>query len=236
MAPSIIRNTHQSKLNWVAKESKRIIVPSLNTKNDLIQLGFSESIIRVIPEAPNLSKSSEDAIKTVKAKYKIFDDYIISIGTKPWKNVKRMVEAFHLSKYGKSLKYIVVGEVGMGTDIHERGVRYLGHLPDEDLQALLTGSKGLVFASLYEGLGIPILDAFNCGVPVVTSNVSSMPDVAGDAAELVDPYKIDSISDGIEKILRGPKSYIEKGLKRVQDFSWEKTARMTLDVYKEAQK
>ena len=104
------------------------------------------------------------------------------------------------------------------------------------MSGLLTGSKGLIFPSLYEGFGIPILDAFNCGVPVVTSNISSMPEVAGNAAALVDPTEVGSIAEGIQKILRGPKSFIEKGEKRVKNFSWEKTARETLSVYNEVRK
>lgn len=236
IVPKIIRSTHEARLKWVIKESKKIIVPSLNTKKDLMDFGFSESIIRVIPEAPNFTRASEEEINTVKRKYKIFGDYIISVGTKPWKNTERMIKAFHLSKYGKDLKYIIVGALG---DIHlknERGVRLLGNVSDFDLAGLLSGSRGLIFASLYEGLGIPVLDAFNCGVPVVASNSSSLPEVAGDAAAFVDPYDINSIADGIEKILRGPKSFVDKGYKKVKEYSWENTARMTLDVYKEVQK
>jgi len=98
----------------------------------------------------------------------------------------------------------------------------------------LTGSSCLVFASTYEGFGVPILDAFNCSVPVVTSNVSSMPEVAGDAAVLVDPYDVNSIAEGIKKALGAPKTYVSLGLRRIKDFSWEKTAKLTLDIYNEA--
>jgi glycosyltransferase involved in cell wall biosynthesis len=91
-----------------------------------------------------------------------------------------------------------------------------------------------VYPSFYEGYGLPILEAFACGTPVVTSDVSSMPEVAGDAAVLVDPYDVNSIADGIVKALNAPKALIEKGFVRVKEFSWDKTARMTLDVYREA--
>jgi glycosyltransferase involved in cell wall biosynthesis len=113
-------------------------------------------------------------------------------------------------------------------------VRYLGPVSDEDLAALYTGAEVLVFPSLYEGFGLPILDAFACGCPVVTSNLSSMPEVAGDAAVLVDPYDVNSIADGIEKALRWRKGLIEKGSKWVKQFSWIKTAAETLKTYKEA--
>lgn len=234
ITPKNILSAHKDRLKWVAKESKIIIVPSLSTKNDLVDLGFDGGIIRIISEAPSLARSTNESVEAVKKKYRLHDNYIISIGTKPWKNIDRIIGAFHLSKSGKNLKLIVIGE-RKGTKFQdERGVRFLGYVGEGDLSALLTGASALVYTSLYEGFGVPILDAFNCGVPVVTSNVSSMPEVAGEAAVLVDPHGLNSIADGIEKVLRGPKGFIEKGFLRVKEFSWEKTAKMTLDVYNEA--
>lgn len=106
-------------------------------------------------------------------------------------------------------------------------------MSDRDLTALYTGAKVLVFPSLYEGFGLPILDAFASETPVVTSNISSMPEVAGGAAVLVDPYSIDSIVDGINKAITDRDKLIKKGKQRLKDFSWEKAARETLEVYKE---
>jgi glycosyltransferase involved in cell wall biosynthesis len=224
------------KLYWVMRESKRIIVPSNSTKVDLVSLGVKADIIRVIPEAPSLSKASEAEVAIIKKKYQIQGDYLISIGVTELKNTKRIIEAFHLSSAGKELKLILVGRP-VGIQIKpERNIRILGYVPQNDLKALLTGSRGLIYASLYEGYGIPILDAFNCGTPVVTSNVSSMPEVAGEAAVLVDPFEPTSIAEGITKVLAGPRGLTEKGFARVSEFSWEKTAKMTLDVYREALK
>ncbi len=234
ITPQIVVETHKARLKWVNKESKRIIVPSIATKNDLIELGFDESKIRVIYEAPNLQKSSAQCVQDVQKKFGIREEYIIAIGANPRKNLKSVIDAYHLSKYGKNIKLIIAGEK-INTKLEdERGVRFLGHLPDDELSALLTGSSALVFPSLYEGLGIPVLDAFNCEVPVVTSNLSSMPEVAGGAAVLVDPYDVNSIAGGIEEALSKPKTLITKGLKRVADFSWTKTAEETLKVYNEA--
>jgi len=233
LTPKIIVDTHRERLKWVYKESKKIIVPSIATKKDLIELGFNEERIKVIYEAPNLEKASIDQIEMVKKKYSIREDYIIMIGTNPRKNIENTVKAYHLAKHGKNLKMIVVGENKNLNLKDETGVRFLGHIPDSDLSPLLTGSKALVFPSFYEGFGIPILDAFNCEIPVVTSNVSSMPEAAGDAAILVDPYDVNSISSGIEEALLKPKTLIAKGLKRVAEFSWQKTAEETLKVYKE---
>lgn len=231
--PAVLE-AHKRKIYWVAKESKRIITPSNSTKNDLISLGFSEKMIRVIPEAPSMEKASAQRIEEVRKKYQLRKDYLISIGVTPLKNTKRIIKAFRLGTVGKDLKLVLVGKPSNIKIEPERNVRILGHVPREDLSALVSGSKGVIFASLYEGYGIPILDGFNCQVPVVTSNTASMPEVAGDAAALVNPESVDSIAEGIEKIVRGPKSYIDKGMKRVKEFSWRKTAQETLKVYMEA--
>lgn len=234
ITPQVVVETHKARLKWVNKESKLIIVPSIATKNDLIELGFDQNKIRVVYEAPNLVKATKVDIDAVYKKFGIREDYIIAIGANQRKNVKSIIDAYHLSKHGKNLKLIIVGEKINTKFEVETGVRFLGHVSDEDLSALLTGSKALVFPSLYEGFGIPILDAFNCEVPVITSNISSMPEAAGGAAVLVDPYDVNSIAEGIEEALSKPKTLIAKGLKRVQEFSWAKTAEETLEVYNEA--
>ena len=110
---------------------------------------------------------------------------------------------------------------------------WLGHIPIEDLPALYTGALTLVYASLYEGFGLPILEAMACGCPVVTSNISSMPEISGEAAILVDPTDVKSIACGIEKALVTRSDLVKKGLARVKQFSWEKAARGTLKVYQE---
>lgn len=235
MVHSKVLETHKRKLYWVRKESKRIIVPSISTKNDLVHFGFNEDIIRVIPEAPSRIKIQDEEIAAVKKKYNVRGEYLISIGVTPLKNTEKIIKAFRLALPGKDLKLLVAGRPSNLKLQPERNVRYLGYVPENDLSALLSGSRGLIFASLYEGFGIPILDAFSCSVPVVTSNIGSMPEVAGNAAELVDPNSVNSIAEGIQKIFRGPKSFIDRGNARVKEFSWEKTATQTLEVYRESQ-
>ncbi len=230
----LVREVHRRRLSWVMQESKRIIVPSESTKKDLLEIGVGGEMVRVIPEAPTLSRAIDEAVRAVKSKYKITGDYLISIGVTKLKNTERTIKAFHLAKAGRDVKLVLVGRPTGATVGAERNVRGLGFVPQEDLEALLTGASGLIFASLYEGFGIPILDAFNCRVPVVTSNMGSMPEVAGDAAVFVDPYSVASIAEGIQKVLKGPKGLIAKGQERVKQFSWEKTARQTLEVYKES--
>lgn len=235
----IIRNivdTHRNKLLWVKKETKRIIVPTVSTKNDLISLGFREDIVRVIPESisKDFKKLQIDDVTKILRKYKIFGDYVLAVGMDPRKNTERIIKAFEHTSAGRDFKLVFVGSPKYIKIKESRNIKILGKVASDDLVGFYSGAKALIYPSLYEGFGLPILEAMACGCPVVTSNISSMAEVAGDAAMLVDPTETDSISDGIEKVIRGPKSYIEKGLNRVQDFSWEKTAKMTLDVYREA--
>lgn len=229
-----VLEVHKRKLYWVFKESRFIIVPSLSTKNDLLDLGVEEGRIKVIPEAPNLNKSSIEKINLVKSKFNINGEYLIAIGATKLKNTEKIIKAFHLARSGKDLKLVIVGRPNGIHLKEERNLRLLGHVESDELSGLLSGSSGLVFPSIYEGFGLPVLDAFNCGVPVITSKNASLPEVAGDAAIMVDANDENSIADGIIKAVRGPKGLIEKGYEQVKKFSWTKTAQMTLDVYNEA--
>ncbi len=115
----------------------------------------------------------------------------------------------------------------------EDNVKFLGRVPDNDLVGLYNGATALTYPSLFEGFGLPILEAFACGCPVITSDVSSMPEIAGDGAILVDPYNIVAISKAMRElagndILRS--SLIKKGIVRAGEFSWQKCARETLTV------
>jgi glycosyltransferase involved in cell wall biosynthesis len=234
MVNPLVRDVHKRRLGWIISESDRVIVPSISTKNDLVDFGMREDKIRVIGEAPSLTKASPEEVDKTKRKLGINGDYVIAIGIGKLKNTKNIVRAFHLASPGKDVKLVLTGRVSDMEPVEERNVRIMGHVSQEDMGPLLTGSSGLIFASIYEGYGIPILDAFACGVPVVTSTTSSMPEVAGNAAVLVDPDDVNSIKEGIEKVLRGPKAYIDKGYARVAGFSWEKTAKETLAVYNES--
>mgnify|MGYP001567056339 FL=1 len=231
-----IVNTHRLRLFWVAKESKRVIVPSNSTKDDLVKLGFNESIVRVIPEAVsgNFKKASAEEIIDLKRKYKISGDYILSVGVNPRKNTERIIKAFDKAGSGRDLKLVFIGLPKYMKVVEGRNIRIAGHVKNNELSIFYSGAKTLVYPSLYEGFGLPILEAFSCQCPVITSDISSLVEVAGDAAVLVDPYDVNSIADGIEKALRGPKGLIEKGLEQVKKFSWTKTAEETLKVYREA--
>lgn len=228
-----IVRVHTRRLSWVRKESSYIFVPSEATKMDMEKLDFDKSKIKVVYEAANntFTKSSTAEIEEIKKKYKISGNYILAVGMDPRKNTKNIIEAFNRVMPGKDLKLVFVGSEKYSGTFDERNIRLAGRVPTEDLPKFYSAASALIYPSLYEGFGLPILEAFSCGCPVVTSNISSMAEIAGEAAALVDPYDVDSIVSGIEKVLRAPKSYIEKGHKRAKDFSWEQTARKTLDVY-----
>jgi len=159
----------------------------------------------------------------------------MSVGIGERKNTKGIMKGFELSRAGKDINLVIAGNPDYSHG-ERRGVIFTGMLDDKSLACLFSGAQALVFPSLYEGFGLPILQAFACECPVVTSNLSSMSEIASDAAVLVDPNDASSIADGILKALQGPKGLIQKGLKRVKDFSWDKAAKETLEVYNEGTK
>jgi glycosyltransferase involved in cell wall biosynthesis len=232
--PQKIVNVHKRKFEWIKKDVDRVIVPSKSTKNDAVRLGIKSEKIRVIPEAlrSDFSKSSKEAVDKVKKKYKIEGRYALSVGTNPRKNIKRIAEAFNKVSPDVGLSNLAV--VGEANQEINKSVVFLGKVDQKDLKALYSGAELLIFTSLYEGFGLPILEAFACGCPVLTSNISSMPEVAGDAGVLINPLSTDEIADGIVKTLRDSEKLIQKGKKRVKSFSWEETAKKTMEVYRES--
>jgi glycosyltransferase involved in cell wall biosynthesis len=233
--PKVLRVQMRNLLR-VKDEVKRIIVPSEATKKDILSFGIEKERIRIIPEAAGeeYTPRQNSEIEEAKKKFKIRGKYLITIGVGGRKNTEKLIKAFELAKAGENLKLVLVGRP-LGKIKEERGLIYTGGevSSDNELAALISGSEALVYPSLYEGFGLPVLQGFACGVPVVTSNVSSLPEVGERAAILVDPLKINEIAEGIKTALRGRKGWIEKGLRRARDFSWLKTAQETLEVYQE---
>ncbi|HWA51989.1 MAG TPA: glycosyltransferase family 1 protein [Patescibacteria group bacterium] len=229
--PRKIIDVHKRRLYWVLKEVDRIIVPTNQTKIDLMEIGANAEKIKVIYEGvgENFIRRSEKEIESVKIKYQIHEDYILTVGVGKRKNSTRLIEAFEKTK--NKHKLVIVGG-GKKMDIDNRGIIHTGYLSEDDLICLYSGAKALVYPSLYEGFGLPILQAMACGVPVVTSDIGAMKEIAGTSAILVDPLDINSIRDGIEKAVVNQKTLSKKGYKRVKDFSWEKCAKETLEVYR----
>ncbi|KKQ42870.1 MAG: Glycosyl transferase group 1 [Microgenomates group bacterium GW2011_GWC1_37_8] len=233
--PKIV-SAHTRRLYWVKREVDRVIVPSQATKDDLVRLDINNQRIRVIPEAPDdsIKRVDKDKVGSLKRKYRISGGYLLAIGVSPRKNIERIVQAFEKIKSGSGLKLVVIGHPYSKIS-PKRGVVYLGHVPQPELPIFYSGARALIYPSLYEGFGLPILEAFRCRTPVVTSNLGSMAEVAGNAAQLVDPYDVESISDGIRKVVASSQLFVKKGTSRVKKFSWEKTAGDTLKVYYESQ-
>jgi glycosyltransferase involved in cell wall biosynthesis len=229
-------STHRRRLTWVKKESKIIISPSQSTKNDLIDLGFDKKKIRVVYEAPDkdFKPDSGNKIVKIKEKYNITKNYILSIGIGKRKNTQRLIEAFRRLNY-LDLELVLVGENNMNIPI-PKNIILTGHVAKDDLISLLSGAEALAYVSIYEGFGLPILQAYACKCPVLTSNTASMKEVSGGASLLVNPYEIESIKDGIIKTIKERNRWIDKGLDRLKFFSWKKTAQETLKVYNEVVK
>lgn len=165
--------------------------------------------------------------------------YILYVGQiQPRKNLIRLIQAFELLKEkDEDLQLVIAGSHGwlnspiyryMGLSSARHGIVQLGQVGDEVLPALYANAEAFVLPSLYEGFGMPILEAMACGCPVVTSNVSSMPEIAGEAAVLIDPKSPESIAAGVQEARSRRKKLIPLGLARAQQFTWEKTAEKIL--------
>jgi len=208
----------------------------------------------------NFKPQSKPKIDRIKKKYKISDNYLIFVGTlQPRKNIERSIEAFasivHSSQYAvhirksvnrepstHNLSLVIVGRKGWLYDSIfqkikdlklEDKVIFTDYVPSQDLPALISGAKAYVLPSLWEGFGIPVVEAQACKVPVVVSKTSSLPEVVGGSGILVDPKSIDSIAGGIKKVLTDEKlrqTLIEKGFTNIKRFSWSSCAVQTLEV------
>lgn len=249
--PSYHQFPQKYYLNWstvyASGHSAKLIAVSKATKNDLIsKLKCNPHKIEVIYEGVEAGKYQRKyealRVKYVLEKYAINGNYLLSVGTiQPRKNYKRLIEAF--TKISNSMELVIVGKKGwMWEEIIEtpkkyglqKKVKFLEYILDDDLIILYQNARCLVQPSLFEGFGLPILEAMASGCPVVTSNRSSLPEVVGDAGILVDPYNIDSIIDGIHKIISDQNLrdvLIAKGKNRVKEFAWEKAASRTLALF-----
>ena len=233
--------------------SNKIIAVSESTKNDLITFyKIASEKIKVIysgvaDEFCIIDRNEAELIK-VKEKYKLPYKFILSFGTiEPRKNIIGLVKAFNLlqkEKEDEFKKYelIIVGEKGWSSDKilkeidkspFKEKIRLIYSVPNEDKVYLYNLASLFVYPSFFEGFGFPPLEAMKCGVPVVCSNNSSLPEVAGGAAIMIDPDKPDEIFLAMKKILEKPELrsiLVQKGLKKAQEFDWKKTAQETLGI------
>jgi len=180
--------------------------------------------IRVVPNAADPAFTEDGARED--------GDYVLAVGTlEPRKNLARSIEAS--KRLGVELR--VAGMEGWGgVNVTGPGVTYVGFAADEELARLYRGALCVVYPSLYEGFGIPVLEAMACGAPVVTSRGGATEEVAGGAAVLVDPEAVESISAGIEEAIARRDELRAAGLRRARDYSWDESARLLLQAYEDA--
>jgi len=234
-----VRSAHKKRLSWVKRESKAIIAVSQSTKRDLINiLKVPEEKITVIYEAAEgfYTQQPQAMVENIKRKYKLDSDYLFSLSTlEPRKNQAGLIDAFKkVKKTHPDLKLVIGGRDGWGeAPKPAEDVIFPGFIPNADLPALYSGCLAYVLPSFYEGFSLSQLSAMACGAPVVTSNVSSMPEVVGSAGVLVDPESVKSIAAGIIRAIKTRASLSEKGLERSKEFTWAKAAKQTHDLYKQ---
>lgn len=238
----IVRKYYKHFFPKFAHKATRIATVSQFSKKDIVkQYGINPELIDVVYNGVNAQYKpvSEDVKSNTKLLYTSGNDYFLFVGAlHPRKNISRLFQAFDKFKdrLTCSVKLVIVGEKYRWTsDIkrtyinmkHKEDVIFTGRLSNSDLNNVLASALALTYVPYFEGFGIPILEAMSCETPVITSNVTSMPEVAADAALLVDPFSIDSIAGAMIYLYKDEgmrNTLITKGNKRVQDFNWDKTA------------
>jgi glycosyltransferase involved in cell wall biosynthesis len=233
-------------MRHAAKHCDKLITVSESTRNDLLKVfphmpGLQERA-KVVYEAATVSmKTNREMIK----KFELERPYFLYLGElRPHKNVGRVIQAFMQFKAQASsdadIRLIVAGKPHksfvMPADAHREDIIFTGYVKDDDAYTLYSNALAYCLPSLYEGFGLPILEAMKCGCPVITSDFSSTAEVAGDAGVLVDPLSVDAIAGAMSQIYTDGafrQELVTKGHEREKEFSWAKAAEETLGIYKE---
>jgi len=234
------------------KKAEKIIADSENTKKDLINVfGLPEKKIKVIYLGISDKfrvMTDKKKINKIKEKYSLNFPFILTVSTlEPRKNIPNLIRAFsYLKKENKiTQKLVIVGQKGWKyNEIFilikklemEKEIIFLGYVSEKELICIYNLADLFVFPSFYEGFGFPVLEAMKCGCPVITSNVSSLPEISGKAAKYINPYNLKEITESIYGVLTDKdlsKRMVNKGLLQSKKFSWEKCTNETLKVYEE---
>lgn len=231
---------------WSVKRASFVLVCSENTKKDLMRLyGVPPEKIRVIYNGvdPSFAPCRDAALmQKVKDKYGIKRPYFLSVGAlQPRKNLKRLVEAFIEARKNPAFDYdlVLVGKKAWGDQPGQDRPDILrtGYVDDHELPVLYAGAASFAYMSLYEGFGMPPIEAMACGAPVVVSNTSSFPESCGDTAVFADPTSVPDITRALLEMGTNPslrETLRAKGLERVKRFTWDLPVRQTMDAYEEA--
>lgn len=227
-----------------------VLADSESTRNDVIELlGASPDRVRVVyPGVDACFRRVEDTgvLADVRRRYRLPERFVLGVGTlQPRKNLPRLIEAYAQLGAHPETKLVLAGGTGWMYEgifrrVEELGLRdavcFPGYVADEDLPALYTLADLFAFPSLYEGFGLPPLEAMACGTPVVTSNVSSLPEVVGAAALTVDPYDVEALANAMGRVLDDPSlrsSMVRRGLVRAREFAWSRAAQELVHLYHE---
>ncbi|MCL4396030.1 MAG: glycosyltransferase family 4 protein [Chloroflexi bacterium] len=217
-----------------------MLAPSVSTRQDLVSiLGVPLNKVDVVPLAADARFVPQPAaeIERARAKYTLPPEYVLSVGiNKPHKNLSALLDAWR--QVDSPARLVIAGpwdtRYPLENQAGSAGVTFLHEVADADLPALYAGALLFVMPSLYEGFGLPALEAMACGVPVVCSNAASLPEVVGDAALLFDPTRVEEIAAALQRALaaRALRDQLAaRSRDRAAQFSWERAARETLRVY-----
>jgi glycosyltransferase involved in cell wall biosynthesis len=238
---------------WIATHrATRVLTVSEASKRDILEFfHVPERKIDVIPNAIDECFNqvpAEEEVAMVRERYQLDDPFVLYAGNiKPHKNLERLIEAFHTFRRRgfDDVKLLIIGDqiskyATLRHAVHRlklhKYVRFLGFVPDRTLAVLYRLAAVFVFPSLYEGFGLPPLEAMASGTPVITSNVSSLPEVVGDAALLIDPYDPEAIADAIRQVLSDSslrEDLRDRGFARARHFSWERSITRVREIYDE---
>jgi glycosyltransferase involved in cell wall biosynthesis len=241
------QSIQREKYRFAQDHADAIIAISESTKQDIIRfLGIEAERIHVVYAgvSPEFKPLPEDVVEKTVAKWELVPKtYILHVGTiEPRKNLVKLIEAYDAVWRKRPLttpKLILAGAAGwffkeVFATIEDLGLEeqvvYVGRVDDVDLPALYNGALFFVYPSLYEGFGMPPLEAMACGIPVLTSNGSSLPEVVGDAGILVEPDNIQSIAEGLSLLLEDSQELARKGIERAKLFNWQRAAEETTAV------
>ncbi len=256
--PETVRGRTRFMLNTGLKRSMKradiIVTDSEFSKSEIIKyFPQHEKKIRVVPCGTDLERfrpcRDSQRISEVKHSLGIEGEYFLYLGTiEPRKNLERLITAYgHLAdKLGEKVPLLVLagGKGWLNDGIYsrvkamelEKKVLFTEYVPSDDLTPLMCGALAFVFPSIYEGFGMPPLEAMACGVPVLTSSEASLPEVTGDCAVICDAYSVKSIANGLYRLCSDSKLRKElslKGIKRAEKFTWQRSAEILYNVYKE---
>jgi glycosyltransferase involved in cell wall biosynthesis len=235
---------------WSAHAAKRIIAISTFTKNDLVEhYHVDPAKIDVVHHGVSAAfePSTQSEAERVRAQYHLPDRFLLAVGTvQPRKNYGRLARALALLGPDDSIELIIAGKRGWMADEVElevaesrARVRWLGYVPDRDLPALYSAATIVCQPSLFEGFGMPAIEAMACGAPVIASTGSALPEICGEAARFVAPTETSSIASAIAELLTDEqqrRTFAAAGLARAAAFSWRSCAVQTLDVLRTALK